>query len=112
MTFAKATRINGCEYRKAASGAGWEACENGILRASTAVRDEKRAAFLLVEEIYRQNRLKALARDGYQCARCGATEKLHAHHRVHRGMGAANRDDRVENLETICHRCHGREHGG
>jgi 5-methylcytosine-specific restriction endonuclease McrA len=112
MTFAKASRINGCEYRKEASGVGWGAYEGGILRASTKVKDEKRAAHLLTEEIYRQNRLKALARDGYRCIRCSSTGPLHIHHRVHRGMGASRRDDRVENLETICHRCHGKEHGG
>jgi 5-methylcytosine-specific restriction endonuclease McrA len=110
VTFAKAARINGCEYRPATSGVGWEAYEDGILRASTTVKHEKRAAHLLVEEIYRQNRLKTLARDGYQCVRCGSGRNLQVHHRVHRGMGGANRDDRPDNLETLDNECHAREH--
>ena len=111
LTVAKAKRINGCDYREIKCGL-WAALDDGKVRASYKGRDIKRALFVLVEEVLRQNRMKALSRDGYKCVRCGSMTGLSSHHIKHRGMGGANRDDRVENLESLCRECHEREHGG
>ena len=52
---------------------------------------------------YRKARTEALARDGYRCTyvergrRCTATSRLETHHR-----NGNPRDDRAENLATIC----------
>jgi hypothetical protein len=34
----------------------------------------------------------------------------HAHHKRHRGMGGAFRDDRLVNLRWLCHSCHDSTH--
>lgn len=47
------------------------------------------------------------ARDGFRCARCGAVDELHVHHRIPRGQGGR---DYCENLITLCLRCHSWAH--
>jgi len=51
------------------------------------------------------NRLRALAlmRDGSRCVRCGATEGLAAHHVVPVAEGGTMA---LDNLTTLCERCH------
>ncbi|MDX1662863.1 MAG: DEAD/DEAH box helicase [Candidatus Promineifilaceae bacterium] len=68
--------------------------------------------------LWPQRRRQALARDGYRCQRCGATDSggrpLHVHHlRPFRDFGyrrGHNRHDleanRLDNLVTLCSRCH------
>lgn len=50
-----------------------------------------------------------ISRDGYACQECGATReqgaRLHAHHVVSRRIGGP---DALENLITVCDRCHPR----
>jgi len=48
-------------------------------------------------------RLAVLARDAHRCVLCGSTENLHVHHkhaRRHHGP------DQLDNLQTLCDRCH------
>lgn len=115
MTAKMFSRINSCELRHL-EGKTWGAFEGQVCRATTQARNEATAAFLLAEEILRQNRSEAMRRDGYRCVRCGSMRNLQAHHKVHRGMGGSRRNDRVGNLETLCGSldsgCHQKEHGG
>ena len=53
-------------------------------------------------------REKCMKRDGGRCVRCGSIFWLEAHHRKPRSRG---RDDRVDNLETLCKSDHTQEHG-
>jgi len=50
-------------------------------------------------------KLRTKMRDGYKCVRCGSTEKLAAHHRK------GTKSHRIEDLETLCQKCHHAEHG-
>ena len=50
-------------------------------------------------------KLRAKMRDGYKCVRCGSTEKLAVHHRK------GTKSHRIEDLETLCQKCHHAEHG-
>jgi RNA-directed DNA polymerase len=50
-------------------------------------------------------KLRAKMRDGYKCVRCGSTEKLAAHHKM------GTKSHRIEDLETLCQKCHHAEHG-
>jgi len=50
--------------------------------------------------------VQALQRDGYRCCECGRTEGLECHHIVPLPGGP----DELENLATVCHRCHRRRH--
>jgi len=53
---------------------------------------------------WRERRLEALERDGWQCTRCGRDQKLVVHHiRPWR----ETQDDSLENLTTLCMKCHG-----
>lgn len=47
-------------------------------------------------------------RDGSRCVRCGATAPLAVHHVVPVAEGGAMA---VDNLTTLCERCHGDAHG-
>jgi group II intron reverse transcriptase/maturase len=44
-----------------------------------------------------------LERDGHRCAQCGSLENLHVHHRQARRRGGTNQ---MDNLQTLCERCH------
>ena len=55
---------------------------------------------------WRTFRKRVIDRDGGACLHCGDIEDLTAHF-VPRGPHAENLDD----YETLCRRCHGREHG-
>lgn len=112
MTAARAHRINGLTYEQRGPKE-WVALDDaGGVVASASHRKPEKALKELVEVVYAQNRVKAMERDGWRCVRCGSFRNLQAHHKVERGMGGANRDDRVGNLETICHEDHARIHGG
>ena len=52
------------------------------------------------KEVYR--------RDGYRCALCDCTHGLQVHHAIPRGHGGSNA---VQNLITLCDRCHAAAHG-
>lgn len=113
MTARKFTAINGCVARMVAPGE-WEAVdEHGAVRASCkGVREEKRALWLMSEEIYRANRFEAMKRDGWKCVQCGSPNNLTAHHKVHRGIAGTNRKDDTGALVALCMACHQKVHGG
>jgi len=50
-------------------------------------------------------KLRAKMRDGFRCVRCGSTSNLMVHH----NHGSQSR--RLEDLETLCRKCHHSEHG-
>jgi hypothetical protein len=52
---------------------------------------------------WQQLRAKAKARDGNRCTRCPATTKLQVHHVIRPADGGS---DDLENLVTLCSRCH------
>lgn len=55
-----------------------------------------------------QVRLLALRRDNYTCQHCGATRtSLHVHHIIPREQGGT---DELDNLITLCARCHNKVH--
>jgi 5-methylcytosine-specific restriction endonuclease McrA len=58
---------------------------------------------------YQRARARVIERDG-ACVRCGATERLSAHHVV----PAVECEDPTDeaNMLTLCLRCHGRADGG
>jgi hypothetical protein len=61
------------------------------------------------DALYRQNRLKALARDHHSCRVCGGSRLLQTHHverRSHFGRKAVLAKHDVSNLLTVCHDDH------
>lgn len=111
MTKLKAERINGHRYYLLDDG--WIAVDaEGRVSAKCSVKKEREAIGFLVEEIYRQNRMKALVRDGYRCVLCGSGYATQADHIVSRGMAGSKRNDRLDNLRTLCCDCHVERHGG
>ena len=65
-------------------------------------------------------RVKALERDNFTCQRCGMTEEKHLekwgcsliiHHKDGKGWGKKNKNNSLGNLQTLCKKCHGKEHG-
>lgn len=55
---------------------------------------------------FRGGRLIALERDGYQCQVCGVAANV-AHHIDGFGMGSSTPNHALDNLITLCRRCHG-----
>jgi len=47
-------------------------------------------------------RLRVMARDSFQCMRCGYKRNLQVHHRTYANFG---RED-LKDLETLCKKCH------
>jgi len=58
---------------------------------------------------YKAWRAAVLARDEYECVRCGNTEDLHAHHIEPISENLLKALD-IDNGETLCEDCHRREH--
>lgn len=56
---------------------------------------------------YELRRREVLKRDGFACAACGSNYQIAVHHQQKRSLG---RDDRLENLITLCQSCHRAEH--
>ena len=68
------------------------------------------------------NRQKALERDNFECQECGLTQETHfalfnrglsVHHLDETGVGAkiGEKNNDLDNLITLCMRCHGKLHG-
>ncbi len=62
----------------------------------------------LKTEHWLQLRDRALERDGRKCVRCEMEMSLQVHHKVYRGRFE---DSLLEDLETLCRKCHREEHG-
>ena len=58
-------------------------------------------------EQYRALCSQVFERDGWQCQFCGARDNLQVHHQQFRSEGGS---DTLDNLITLCHRCHRRLH--
>lgn len=50
-------------------------------------------------------RMAALERDGHRCTDCGREQSLEIHHVIPLRLGG---DDLLENLRTLCKKCHRR----
>lgn len=66
------------------------------------------------------NRQKALERDGYKCIDCGMTDEEHraiwkrgltVDHKDRKGLGVSKneKNNSLENLQTLCLKCHGKK---
>lgn len=57
------------------------------------------------------NRQAALERDDHECQCCGTEEDLHVHHIDGTGqLPPGERNDALDNLETLCRSCHTKSH--
>ena len=50
----------------------------------------------------------AITRDGGKCVKCDSEDRLQVHHKLYRKRWE---DGVLEDVETLCFRCHGAEHG-
>lgn len=56
---------------------------------------------------WRKKRAKVLARDGHKCVQCKRSDRqLHVHHLTYERYG----NERLDDLVTLCERCHSTEH--
>ena len=62
----------------------------------------------LGKQVYQRLMKRVLERDGWRCRKCGAVENLQVHHKIRRSQQG---NDSIENLVTLCARCHMAEHG-
>lgn len=60
---------------------------------------------------YGGQREAVLKRDGFKCRRCESTKSLVVHHKDRTGRGQQNgHNNDMDNLETLCRKCHIAEH--
>jgi hypothetical protein len=52
-----------------------------------------------------ERKLRVKMRDNFRCVRCGSSEDLRVHHKN------GTKSHRIEDLETLCLKCHHAEHG-
>lgn len=52
-----------------------------------------------------ERKLRTKMRDGFKCVRCGSRENVRVHHIK------GTKSHRIEDLETLCLKCHHKEHG-
>ena len=52
-----------------------------------------------------ERKLRVKMRDDFKCVRCGSTEKIQVHHKK------GTKSHRIEDLQTLCQKCHHAEHG-
>ena len=64
---------------------------------------QKRPRLKLSIEDYRLLRQRVLERDGWRCQNCGSSSDLHVHHLAKRSKLG---DDALDNLITLCAKCH------
>ena len=68
---------------------------------------QKRPRLVLKPEEYDELRKRVLDRDGWKCQCCGSYRNLEVHHLKSR---ARLGHDLIDNLMTLCGRCHRRQH--
>ena len=71
-------------------------------------REQRQAWSIYGTAKWKKVRALALERDGYRCQRCAEQHDLVVHHDLERDSGHDPFD--LDNLETLCRRCHGLEH--
>jgi len=59
-------------------------------------------------QAYKKLQRRVLERDEYKCQTCGKWTEAPPHHVRHRSQGGS---DTLENLKTLCMRCHEKAHG-
>jgi hypothetical protein len=69
---------------------------------------ENEAIGNLVKAFYKAECLRVFELQEWKCARCGLRKALQGHHKIYRSHGRVDRD----NVEGLCAKCHGPEHGG
>lgn len=74
---------------------------------ATGITSKTRYSEFLQTPFWKALRLRAIKRDEGRCNRCGCNHHLQVHHRVYRTPWESTL---IEDLETLCNRCHDREH--
>ena len=97
---------NACGILHPGNGATCAACYRPRVRIETPASKE-RARFYRSAP-WRQARLDALTRDNHTCQQCRSQTDLTVHHIIDRLAGGP--PYQLNNLTTLCRRCHGRLH--
>jgi hypothetical protein len=97
---------NACGILHPGNGATCASCYRPRVRIETPASRE-RARFYRSTP-WRQARLDALTRDNHQCQQCRSQTDLTVHHIIDRLAGGP--PYQLNNLTTLCRRCHGRLH--
>jgi len=111
MNFQRFESITGHEATSARIGtmvSAQAACDCGSVCVVfvTTAKSQSEALKQLHVAIYRHHCQTVFERQLGKCSRCGQRLQLEPHHKVRRSKG---RDDRLTNLEFLCHRDHERE---
>ena len=67
-------------------------------------------AQLLLDDRWKNKRLKILKRDNYTCRHCRSKNNLHVHHLIYKVGGVPPWEYRNSDLITLCANCHDEVH--
>lgn len=56
---------------------------------------------------WKKKRMKRLKKDNFTCQRCGRKTNLQIHHKTYKNIYK----EQMEDLVTLCGKCHKKEHG-
>jgi len=83
--------------------------ELGEKGCNSSQNGTEKAYFKKKKVVSRPNRKRCLELSGHKCQHCGSKEEVHPHHIVFQSQGG---DDRLENLISLCFKCHRKAHDG
>jgi len=101
--YAKAYKLNPARKRRIAKlkRAWYWRYHDENMRKCRCYREQKH---------YAGKRDEILERDGHMCTNCSATELLVVHHKNGKGRSCTDPDNSLDNLVTLCRKCHIAEH--
>lgn len=70
-------------------------------------KDELAKQMRTYKREYARSKKAVLKRDRYKCVECGSTENIHVHHKQYRSNEGSND---LDNLVTLCAKCHKKKH--
>lgn len=74
------------------------------------VKGTDRQKIVRERSYFSSKREEILKRDNYQCVKCKSNESLVVHHKDGQGRSVKIPNNDIENLETLCRKCHMKEH--
>jgi hypothetical protein len=84
----------------------WCEVRKGLLKGEKHPNWKGGKTFLVYPEEFYRIRKEVINRDNHTCQLCGRKTKLHVHH-----IDSDTKNNKPQNLITLCNRCHGRVHG-
>lgn len=75
----------------------------------TNIETRKSYKLFLKGNYWKETSAMILKRDNYSCVKCGSKKRLQVHHKTYEHH--LDEKNNLQDLITLCHKCHKKEHG-